>query len=126
MATAFLEHVNITVSDPGKTAELLCHLFDWTVRWEGDGLGGGHSIHVGNENSYVVAYSQGGKMTGTDRYRTPGGLNHIGVVVDDIAAVERKVRAAGFEPFNFGDYEPGRRFYFDGPDNIEIEVVTYN
>jgi hypothetical protein len=35
------------------------------------------------------------------------------------------VKAAGYTPFNHGDYEPGRRFYFDGPDNIEIEVVSY-
>jgi catechol 2,3-dioxygenase-like lactoylglutathione lyase family enzyme len=125
MTAAFLEHVNVTVSDPRKVADLLVDLFGWRIRWQGEGKGGGLSIHVGNENSYVVAYSQGGQMKAPDRYRTPGGLNHIGVVVEDLDAVEGKVKAAGYTPFNHGDYEPGRRFYFDGPDNIEIEVVSY-
>ncbi len=125
MTAAFLEHVNVTVTDPPLVAQLLCKIFDWKIRWQGEGLGGGYSIHVGNDTSYVVVYSQGGKMKAPDRYRTPGGLNHIGVVVEDIMTTEQKVRDAGYAPYSFGDYDPGRRFYFDGPDQIEIEVVSY-
>lgn len=33
--------------------------------------------------------------------------------------------AAGFTPFNHGDYEPGRRFYFLDGDGIEYEIVSY-
>ena len=33
--------------------------------------------------------------------------------------------AAGLVPFNHGDYEPGRRFYFMDPDGIEYEIVSY-
>jgi glyoxylase I family protein len=61
----------------------------------------------------------------------PGGfakslpLNHIGVEVDDLDATEARVIAAGLTPFNHGDYEPGRRFYFFDPDGIEYEVVSY-
>ncbi|WP_071673037.1 VOC family protein [Nioella nitratireducens] len=125
MSTAFLEHVNVTVTDPKATAQLLCDLFGWRIRWQGDAISGGYSVHVGNDDSYVAVYSQGGTMDAPDRYRTPGALNHIGVVVEDIDATETKVREAGFTPFNHADYEPGRRFYFDGPDMIEIEVVSY-
>ncbi|MEZ5340555.1 MAG: hypothetical protein R2706_03650 [Acidimicrobiales bacterium] len=39
--------------------------------------------------------------------------------------MEARVIAAGFEPYNHGDYEPGRRFYFDDADAIEFEVVSY-
>ncbi|MFT4811430.1 MAG: hypothetical protein ACI9LX_004807 [Paraglaciecola sp.] len=28
-------------------------------------------------------------------------------------------------PYNHGDYEPGRRFYFNLEEGIEIEVVSY-
>jgi len=35
------------------------------------------------------------------------------------------VRAYGLEPFSFGDYDPGRRFYFLDPDGVEFEIVTY-
>jgi len=125
MTQAFLEHVNVTVSDPPATAELLCDIFDWHIRWQGDAKSDGHSIHVGNETSYVVVYSRGGTQKATDSYSTPGGLNHIGVVVPDISETEKRVRAAGYDPYSFGDYEPGKRFYFDGPDHIEIEVVSY-
>ncbi|MEM6653029.1 MAG: VOC family protein, partial [Pseudomonadota bacterium] len=35
MSKAMLEHVNLTVTDPDKTAEMLCDLFDWRIRWAG-------------------------------------------------------------------------------------------
>jgi len=46
-------------------------------------------------------------------------------VVDDLDAVETRVKDAGFATHSHADYEPGRRFYFNDADNIEIEVVTY-
>ena len=52
-------------------------------------------------------------------------LNHIGVEVDDLDAVEARVVAAGLRPFSHDDYVPGRRFYFLDPDGIEYEVVSY-
>ncbi|GAA6200903.1 hypothetical protein NBRC116599_21280 [Aquicoccus sp. SU-CL01552] len=55
-----------------------------------------------------------------------GGLNHVGVVVEDLDATEARVKAAGFVPHNYGDYEPGRRFYFRDSDGIEFEVVHYD
>lgn len=52
-------------------------------------------------------------------------MNHLGVVVDNLGAAEEVVLAAGLEPFNHADYEPGRRFYFFDWDGIEFEVVSY-
>ena len=46
-------------------------------------------------------------------------------LVDDLDAVEAKVKAMGYEPCNHADYDPGRRFYFDDEDGIEFEVVSY-
>jgi catechol 2,3-dioxygenase-like lactoylglutathione lyase family enzyme len=66
-----------------------------------------------------------GKAT-DNNYKTIGGLNHIAVVVDDIDAMEARVRDAGFTPGSHADYEPGRRFYFDDHDGIEYEVVSYD
>jgi hypothetical protein len=45
--------------------------------------------------------------------------------VDDLDEVEKKVKASGFVAYNHGDYEPGKRFYFDLEEGIEIEVVSY-
>lgn len=121
-----LEHVNLTVPDAKATAAMLCRLFDWHVRWEGAALGDGYSVHVGNEHSYLAVYSppNGAGAASINKTRA-GHLNHVGIVVDDLDAVEAKVKAEGYTPTNHGDYEPGRRFYFDDENGIEFEVVSY-
>jgi len=126
MTHSFLEHVNVTVRDPKATAELYRDLFGWNIRWSGKGIHDGDVYHVGDENSYVAVYSLGGSDEPGNTYATIGGLNHIGVVVEDLDAVEEKIKAAGFPTRNHADYEPGRRFYFDDPNGIEIEVVSYS
>lgn len=123
---ASLEHLNITVADPDAVAESLAALFDWNVRWAGPALGGGWSVHIGNDGQYLALYTPATEVTeAPDHYATQRGLNHIGVVVDDIEATEARVRTAGYTAHSHGDYEPGRRFYLDGPEGIEIEVVSY-
>jgi catechol 2,3-dioxygenase-like lactoylglutathione lyase family enzyme len=125
---ATLEHLNLTVADPAAFAAALCTLFDWRVRWQGAAIHGGHTVHVGTDDAYLAVYSGPGGRPGAaagDSYTTRGGLNHIGVTVPDLDATEARVRAAGFEPHSHADYEPGRRFYFDGPEGIEFEVVSY-
>lgn len=119
---AELEHVNVTVADAEATAKMLCELFDWRVRWSGAAKENGYTFHVGPETSYVAVYSP---PEGRTPPRGPDRLNHIGVVVDDLDAVEAKVKALGYAPHSHADYEPGRRFYFDEENGIEIEVVSY-
>jgi catechol 2,3-dioxygenase-like lactoylglutathione lyase family enzyme len=126
MAAGILEHANFSVSDPHKTADMLCKLFDWHIRWSGDAIAGGHTIHVGSDDSYVAVYAQANMRKAVPNdYKTVGAMNHIGVVVEDLDAVESRVLDAGFETTNHGDYEPGRRFYFHDHDGIEFEVVSY-
>ncbi|MEX0343801.1 MAG: VOC family protein [Rhizobiaceae bacterium] len=127
MQTGKLEHVNFTVSDPKKTAEMLCRLFGWHIRWEGEAKNAGYTIHVGSDDDYLAIYTNAGDTAGANgkNYHTAGGLNHIGVVVDDLKAAEARVKAEGFTPHSHADYEPGTRFYFDDGDGIEFEVVSY-
>lgn len=121
-----LEHINITVSDPERTANMLCDVFGWRIRWSGPAKGGGHTFHVGTDDSYVAVFSAGGAQApNTDRDFQRGGLNHVGVRVDNLEAVEARVVKAGYAPHSHADYEPGRRFYFNDHDDIEFEVVTY-
>jgi catechol 2,3-dioxygenase-like lactoylglutathione lyase family enzyme len=125
MAQAFIEHVNVTVSDIDRTAQMLIDLFGWRIRWRGESALGGHTIHVGTDKSYVAVYmpkDTDGKPRG---FSKSAPLNHIGVEVDDLDAIENKVKALGLKPFGHGDYEPGRRFYFFDRDGIEFEVVSY-
>ena len=127
MHSARLEHANITVQDPKATAQELCDLFDWHIRWEGEAIGGGYTIHVGNTDSYLAVYAPPGtKRAARDSsYSTLGGLNHVGIVVDDLDATEKRIASAGFTPRSHADYEPGRRFYFENYDGVEIEVISY-
>lgn len=122
MAQGMLEHVNVTVSDPRKTAERLERLFGWHIRWEGPAKLNGRTVHVGTDHAYVALWTP---PPGFQAAEEDSRLNHIGVVVADLDAAEARVKEEGFTPYNHGDYEPGRRFYFDDADGIEFEVVSY-
>jgi catechol 2,3-dioxygenase-like lactoylglutathione lyase family enzyme len=123
---AKLEHVNMTVADPAKTAALLCKLFDWKVRWQGAAKMGGITVHVGSAEQYMALFTP---PDGLNKPVDPGfdqsGLNHIGIVVDDLGACEARILAAGYHTESHADYEPGRRFYFTEENGVEIEVVSY-
>ncbi len=126
---AHLEHVNITVADPQKTAAMLSDLFGWQIRWEGAAINGGYTVHVGSADGYIALYTGPGgakhQKPADNSYLQRGGFNHVGVVVDDLAALEDKVKALGFETHSHADYEPGMRFYFNDMDGIEYEVISY-
>jgi len=128
MAEARVEHINLTVNDPDATAAVLVELFDWRIRWSGEAIHGGYSVHVGGTDTYIALYNSGQSQTpipddGT--HYSLMALNHLGIVVDDLDGTERRVKAAGFNTYSHGDYEPGRRFYFDDRQGLEIEVVSY-
>jgi len=126
-AAARLEHVNVTVTDPRTSAALLCRLFDWQIRWQGPAIDNGYTVHVGTDIDYLAIYSTGTpKQSNLQSYHVQGGLNHIGVVVDNIDLVEQRVIAEGYSPTNYGSYEPGRRFYFVDDNGVEYEVVSYS
>tara|TARA_R110002072_G_scaffold217929_1_gene375654 strand:+ start:251 stop:637 length:387 start_codon:yes stop_codon:yes gene_type:complete len=126
--TGTLEHTNLTVTDPHTTASWLCDVFGWHVRWQGDAISGGHTVHVGTPGSYLALYrpepAPAAAKEGSN-YTTIGGLNHVGITVPELAVVEARVKAAGFTPHSHADYEPGKRFYFHDLDGIEFEVVSY-
>ncbi len=127
--TTRLEHANITVTDAERTAAMLVDLFDWTIRWKGESKLGGRSIHVGapgTDNDYLAIYTTPEPPTDWASPIDIGGLNHLGLVVDDLDEVERRVIAAGLTVTSRDEYDPGRRFYFDDHDGIEFEVVSYS
>ncbi len=125
MTNGTLEHVNITVSDPQRSAALLRDLFGWHIRWEGPSMSAGHTIHIGTDDSYIALYTNPEVRAADPMFNKGEPMNHIGVTVDDLDAVEAKVIAAGLEPFGHDDYDPGRRFYFFDWNGIEWEVVSY-
>lgn len=120
-----IEHVNVTVTNPERTAGLMAELFGWHVRWRGPARDGGYSIHVGSDEHYIALFTERDVNYASGDFAKGHPLNHIGLEVDDLDAVEARVLAAGLAPFSHDNYDPGRRFYFLDPDGIEYEVVSY-
>ena len=125
MAGLRIEHVNLSVSDAAAAAAAVQAIFGWRVRWSGAGRNGLPVYHVGTDDHYLALSTDSDVPPGTAAYPKGRPLNHVAIEVDDLDALEARVIAAGFQPFEHGDYEPGRRFYFLGPDEIEFEVVSY-
>ncbi len=123
MPNGQIEHANISVTDPERSAGLFKALLGWRERWRGPSLKYGWTIHVGSESSYLALYT-GDHVKGDFTKGQP--LNHIAFVVDDLAAAREIIVKAGLEPFNDGTYDPGpSTFYFFDWDGIEFEVVSY-
>lgn len=121
-----LEHVNVTVGDSVATAGVLCDLFGWHIRWQGRAKNGGWTVHVGSTEDYVALYTPvDAPVPAVDAGGILSGLNHIGLVVQDLDAAEARIKAAGYVTENHADYEPGRRFYFTEANGVEIEVISY-
>ena len=126
MATAFIEHINLVVSDPERTARLLADVFGWHERWRGPARDDGFTIHVGSKDHYIALYTGPNGIHANARYPKGAPFNHVGIQVDDLGDVEARAKAAGLVPFSHDDYHPGRRFYFFDPDGIEYEIVSYD
>lgn len=127
MPKAYLEHVNLTVSDPQAAALDLVKIFGWKIRWSGPSMDSGHTVHVGGERFYVALFSMDPDAAAVkDSYRTRGAVNHVAVVVDDLKEIEERVVAAGLKPQSHQTYEPGSRFYFYDREGVEFEVVSYS
>jgi catechol 2,3-dioxygenase-like lactoylglutathione lyase family enzyme len=124
MPAPTIEHVNLTVSDPRRAAKLLCNLFGWHIRWQGPARDNGRVIHVGDERVYLALYTPP-ETPDPAIFEKGRPLNHIGLLVDDLDAIEKRVIASGLTPFAHADYAPGRRFYFLDHDGTEFEIVSY-
>ena len=122
MTQGRIEHVNLTVTDIERSAELFEKLLGWRQRWRGASMHGGETIHVGEENTYLALYTDRKEPAGQKKGRP---MNHVGLLVDDLDGAEQVIVEAGLEPWGHDDYEPGRRFYFYDWDGIEFEVVSY-
>ena len=120
-----IEHANLSVTDPNRSAKLFADLMGWEERWRGESAMGGNTIHVGepgNGATYIAFYTSD-HVSGDFSKGQP--LNHVGLVVDNLPAAESVVSRHGLKPFGHDDYEPGKRFYFFDWDGIEFEVVSY-
>ena len=121
-----LEHANLSVENTDEMERFLLAAFpDFRRRGSGTDGQGRPWRHVGNQDFYVAL-----QTVPTNSRRTPygndTGLNHLGWEVDDLATLEARMRAAGFEPNLYADEHPARnRRYFYDPDGNDWEFVEY-
>ncbi len=126
MTLANIEHLNLTVENPDRLADLFCTLFNWNIRWSGEALADGYTVHVGGKENYLALYTHPQlKSEQASDYLTPGKVNHVGLVVDDLDDMERKVESLNLTPNNHRDYGVCKSFYFMADANLEVELVMY-
>lgn len=121
-----LEHANLSVTDVEATTRFITAAFpQFVIRGEGLDSAGRLWRHVGTADTYVALQAVDANPR-RQPYGDEVGLNHLGWEVDDVAAVERRLREAGFEPNLHADGHPARnRVYFYDPDGNDWEFVQY-
>lgn len=127
---AYVEHANLTVPDMDAAIRFLqtaCPEF--VVRHDTiHPVSGIRWVHVGTPESYL-ALQEPHKGRDPEDHRRPYddiGVNHLGIVVDDLAAVEARLEAAGYERGMAGDPHPARkRNYWYDSAHFEWEFIEY-
>jgi len=123
-----LEHANLVVRDLDETVRFLMAAFpDFRVRGQGRNLVG-RWVHVGNDETYIALNTA--TRSPAEKWQPYGGapgLNHLGYEVDDVAALERRLHAAGYRNSTFPNAHPHRRrVYFYDAEGNDWEFVEYS
>jgi catechol 2,3-dioxygenase-like lactoylglutathione lyase family enzyme len=119
-----LEHVNLTVTDLDRSVAFYSDLLDLQLRWKGEIGGGLQGAHIGDDRSYLALFEADEAGPVRRDYDHPG-FNHVGFVVDDLAAARQRLQDLGATVHMEADYEPGERIYTTDPDGHEVELVAY-
>ena len=126
MKAPYVEHVNLSVRDIDRALLFLqtaCP--ELRVRARG-GVPERLWCHVGTDTSYFALEQPGPAGTHARVPYKDVGLNHVGLVVEDVAAVRERLTAAGFREGLRAEPHPARlRAYFFDDDGTEYEFVQY-
>ena len=124
-----LEHANITVPDIDAVLRFLSLAApDFTVRRDGTAEQGYRWVHVGNDQGYIAlqAAHVGAKPVAPNDTYVNFGVNHLGMIIDDAAAVEASLVGAGYRRNGPTIHDSHRcRLYFYDDAGLEWELVEY-
>ncbi|QUJ67941.1 VOC family protein [Photobacterium sp. GJ3] len=122
----YVEHANLTVRHLENTIQFLqTAIPEFTVRHQGQ-QPMYRWCHIGTDETYL-ALQEVVERDAIDRtpYRDLG-INHIGLVVDDVAQVRDRLLRAGYRENDLETSHPWRtRIYFYDRDGIEWEFTQY-
>ncbi|PMG76662.1 glyoxalase [Shewanella sp. 10N.286.51.B7] len=124
-----LEHLNFVVNDLETTLKFYQAAFPhWKVRGGGEGEWHGVQrkwIHFGDDYNYLSFNDNGkGKIRPVEGYDL--GLAHFAYVVTDLASLNQRLIAAGFEIAIIGGKDANyNSVYYIDPNDHEVEFVEY-
>lgn len=122
-----LEHANLTVRDIEGMIRFLQTAFpEFKVR--GEGICNGYRwVHVGTQETYIALSPT---KTEPDKlwmpYQGLPGVNHLAYEVDDVDALCKRMKSAGYRESTPPNNHPHRkRRYFYDPEGNDWEFVQY-
>jgi catechol 2,3-dioxygenase-like lactoylglutathione lyase family enzyme len=121
------EHVNLACRSIDATQAFYARIFpDWHVRASGrDGDTGSRWTHFGSDAFYLAFNDQPTQERLHRRYAQIG-VNHVGLVIDDGAAMQARLAANGIPYYTLVSPETAHRIYVEDPDGNEVELVEYH
>jgi catechol 2,3-dioxygenase-like lactoylglutathione lyase family enzyme len=123
-----LEHANMIVRDVDAMIRFLQTAFpEFCVRGEGKADNGSRWVHVGNNETYIALNEATVDTKGQwVPYVGEPGVNHLAYEVDDVAAIQARLSAAGYRDSTIPNAHPHRRrVYFFDPEGNDWEFVQY-
>ena len=123
-----LEHANLTVRDIDRMIRFLQTAFpEFQVRAEGKSGDGSRWVHIGTNETYVaLSPAKAEPEQGWIPYRGMPGVNHLAYEVDDVEALRRRMKSAGYRDSTVPNAHPHRRrVYFYDPEGNDWEFVQY-
>lgn len=122
---AYVEHANLTVSNIDDTIRFIqTAIPDFRVRHQG--CSEYRWAHIGTQRSYIALQEVTARKTIDRSPYVDVGINHIGLVVDDVHSIIERLNEAGYQQNEIGNAHPFRRraYYFD-PNGVEWEFIEY-
>lgn len=121
-----MEHANISVHDMDAAVKFLTTaLPHFRIRGR-DKSGRNEWLHLGTDDIYISVNAAPNGELGKRRAYYDLGVNHVGFVVDDVAAVVARLEAAGYRQDTGPEVSEWRhRYYFGDPDGLQWEFIQY-
>ncbi|MDK9759921.1 VOC family protein [Vibrio sp. D173a] len=122
---AYVEHANVTVSNIDDAIQFIqTAIPEFKVRHRGETQY--RWCHIGTDNSYIALQEMVAREK-TDRAPyLDVGINHIGLVVNDVDQVKQRLFSDGYQQNDIGEENPYRkRIYFYDRSGVEWEFIQY-
>jgi catechol 2,3-dioxygenase-like lactoylglutathione lyase family enzyme len=125
-ATVRIRHLGVVVQDLERTAEFYENVLGFRrlgdVRTPGHFPGKALDLSDGEVNYSLLQPNE--TVTRSEWTQGVMGPNHIGVTIEDTAAVAKELEARGIEVYGAEEADPPRFFKFRDPDGVEVDVAT--